>query len=179
MRNILALLLCLIGMSLSAQRNFVHRLTTVETGKGVVRIYQSSTITSRVNGVAMVARADGAPHNVSGNSNTVTHSQDTEPTTNDTTIVTGNKVRVNGFRIQIYSGGNSRQSKQEAQSHGQRSRLYFPELPVYTGFVSPHWMCRVGDFRTREEALEVLTLMRQTGRFAEAVIVKSKVNVYY
>ena len=50
-------------------------------------------------------------------------------------------------------------------------------MSVYAGFQSPHWLCRAGDFRTVEEANEYLHKMRETGRFDEAVIVKSKINV--
>ena len=53
----------------------------------------------------------------------------------------------------------------------------FPDLPVYVSFASPHWLCRAGDFRSMEEASEVLRQIREMGIFREAVIVKSKINV--
>ena len=36
----------------------------------------------------------------------------------------------------------------------------------------------MGDFRTYEEAHEVFQKLKETGRFPEAVIVKSKIIVY-
>ena len=89
----------------------------------------------------------------------------------------GPKTRVNGFRIQVYFGDNSGRAQSEARSAGGRFRNYFPYLPVYVSFVSPHWKCMVGDFRTREEASEVLSQIRAMGIFREAIIVRSKVNV--
>ena len=91
---------------------------------------------------------------------------------------TGQRVRANGYRIQVFSGGNSRAAKTEANMMGQRVKSLFLELPVYTHFISPHWICRVGDFRTYEEAHEVFQKLKETGRFPEAVIVKSKIIVY-
>lgn len=88
------------------------------------------------------------------------------------------RVRVNGFRVQVYYGGNNHQSKLQAQRMAERVKIWFEEQPVYTHFVSPHWMCRVGDFKTREEAMELLKVMRESGRFPMAVVVKSKVNAF-
>jgi hypothetical protein len=62
---------------------------------------------------------------------------------------------------------------------GNRVKSLFMDLSVYTHFSSPHWVCRVGDFRTYEEANEVFRQLKETGRFREAVIVRSKVNVSY
>ncbi len=88
------------------------------------------------------------------------------------------RERVDGFRVQIYYGGNNQKSKLQARRMAERAKIWFEEHKVYTSFASPHWMCRVGDFRTREEAMELLTTMRETGRFPRAVIVKCKVTVY-
>ena len=68
-------------------------------------------------------------------------------------------------------------AKQEARKMAERVKIWFEELPVYTSFSSPHWICRVGDFQTRDEAMEVLQAMRESGRFPKAIIVKSKINI--
>ena len=87
------------------------------------------------------------------------------------------RIRVNGFRVQVYYGGNNQKSKLQARQMAQRVKIWFEDLSVYTTFSSPHWICRVGDFQTREEAMEVLTAMRESGRFPRAIIVKSKINI--
>ena len=80
--------------------------------------------------------------------------------------------------ILMYLGGNSRQSKNEATQMGARVKGIYGNVNVYTHFVSPHWICRVGDFKTYEEANEILRHLKETGRFNEATIVKSKIYTY-
>ena len=45
-------------------------------------------------------------------------------------------------------------------------------------FYSPRWICRMGNYRTYEEAHDVLTKVKQLG-YPSAVIVKGKITVYY
>ena len=88
------------------------------------------------------------------------------------------RIRIDGYRVQIYSGGNTRQAKSEAQQMARRAEIWFADQHnVYTHFASPHWVCRVGDFKSRYEAQQLLTEMRQSKRFPGAVIVKSKINI--
>lgn len=87
------------------------------------------------------------------------------------------RIRVNGYRVQVYYGGNDQKSKLQAKNMAERVKIWFEDLPVYTGFSSPHWICRVGDFQTREQAMEVLQTMKESRRFPEAIIVKSKINI--
>ena len=94
----------------------------------------------------------------------------------DSSLLT--KVRVNGFRVQLYSGGNSRQDKMRAQSMAQTAKALFVQSSVYTQFISPHWVCRMGDFKTHEAALMQLREVRATGCFPEAVVVRCKVNAW-
>ena len=94
----------------------------------------------------------------------------------DSSLLT--KVRINGFRVQLYSGGNSRMDKMRAQSMAQTAKGMFSQSSVYTQFISPHWVCRMGDFRTHEEALTMLREVRAAGGFPEAVIVRCKVNAW-
>ena len=103
---------------------------------------------------------------------------DTVALTQDSVATTSSKrIRVNGYRIQVYYGGNNKQAKQEAYNMAGRVKIWFEDLRVYTSFSSPHWICRAGDFQTREEAMEVLQAMRESGRFPRAIIVKSKVFI--
>lgn len=88
------------------------------------------------------------------------------------------KVRLNGFRVQLYSGGNSRNDKLKAIDMAHTAKMYFEDTAVYTQFISPHWICRLGDFLTHEEAREMLHEVRETDKFPEAVIVKCKVNAW-
>lgn len=86
-------------------------------------------------------------------------------------------IRTSGYRIQAYAGNNTRQAKNEAYGVGARIKDYFPELSVYTSFNPPRWLCRVGDFRSIEEADAMMRKMKATGAFREVSIVKDQINI--
>lgn len=91
--------------------------------------------------------------------------------------ITGRAVKRSGFRIQIYSGPATRDSKNKATAAAARVRELFPHLSAYPIFVSPRWLCVVGDFLTREEAAEARKELLETGSFTECSIVRSQVLV--
>ena len=178
MRKLLLTILLFAGaVHIGAQTPFTEQLQKTVPGKGTVVLYQSQAITDLVNGVDASAPAGKVVHETGTTTGTA------KPQDVLTDLPSGNasavKVRMNGYRIQVYSGGNSRQAKNEATMMGNRVKSLFMDLSVYTHFSSPHWICRVGDFRTYEEANEVFRQLKETGRFREAVIVRSKVNVSY
>lgn len=168
----LALLLLLLPFHLcmTAQTKFTDRLQQGIPGQGKVTIFQSKAIEDLVNN--MMASSSTKPGEViqPGTENEVVQipSADQRP-----------KVQMNGYRIQVYSGGNSREAKNEATVIGRRVRSMFNTLSVYTFFSSPHWTCRVGDFKTYEEANEVFRQLKENGNFQEAVIVRSKILTAY
>lgn len=86
-------------------------------------------------------------------------------------------IKSPGFRIQVYAGNNSRDARNEANGVASRVRGYFPELKVYTSFTSPRWLCRVGDFRSIEEADAMMRKLKSTGVFREVAIVKEQINI--
>lgn len=90
-----------------------------------------------------------------------------------------NRTRYNasGYRIQVYTGGNKRTDKTQAQKIQQRFRTAFPELATYVHFVSPHWVCRVGDFPKREQAQKYVKKIRAKKICTEVRIVKSNIFV--
>lgn len=93
--------------------------------------------------------------------------------------VTGEKkvLKTVGYRVQVYAGNNSRKAKEEAVDKGEQVKVYFPELPVYTHFSSPRWLCRVGDFKSIEEADAIMRKLKATGVFKEVSIVKEVINI--
>ena len=60
---------------------------------------------------------------------------------------------------------------------GARVKQLFPELPVYTTFNPPRWLCRAGDFSTIEEADAVMRQMRAVGDFKAVSIVREQINI--
>lgn len=93
--------------------------------------------------------------------------------------VTGEQkvIKTSGFRIQAYAGNNTRQAKNDAYHVASQIKEYFPELTVYTSFNPPRWLCRVGDFRSIEEADATMHKMKATGVFKEVSIVKDQINI--
>ncbi len=86
-------------------------------------------------------------------------------------------VTKDGFRIQIFTGGNSRQDKEQALMLQHRSQGLFPDVKVYCNFISPRWVVRIGDFATREEAMTRLVEVRETGISKEVRLVRCKVQI--
>lgn len=86
-------------------------------------------------------------------------------------------IRTTGYRVQTYAGNNTRQAKSEAYNVASRIKEYFPELVVYTSFNPPRWLCRVGDFRSIEEADAMMRKLKATGIFKEVSIVKDQINI--
>lgn len=86
--------------------------------------------------------------------------------------------KVNGYRVQVFAGGNSREDKNKAQQTGNALKQYFPSQPVYVHFYSPRWICRMGNYRTYEEANAILQQVRKMG-YSQACIVSGKITVAY
>ena len=80
-------------------------------------------------------------------------------------------LKARGFRIQVYAGNNSRVARNEAQRIADKVKETFPEMPVYTYFQPPRWLCRVGDFKSIEEAHVAMRKLKGSGEFKEAAIV--------
>ena len=87
-----------------------------------------------------------------------------------------NGYKVDGFRVQAFAGGNQRKDRQKAEQIGNTIKAQYPRLPVYVHFYSPRWVCRVGNYRTYEEANEMLQNIRRLG-ITGASIVKGKITV--
>lgn len=89
------------------------------------------------------------------------------------------QIKTYGYRVQVYAGGNSRTAKEEAERIASQVKAQFPELSVYKSFVPPRWLCRVGDFRSIEEADAMMRKLKATGAFKEVSIVRDQVTITY
>ncbi len=148
-RIIFFILACLPLLSIQAQ-DILKDLATQRPGEGVVHIHQDASIANLVGKPAEVNAANGERKT----------------------------IRTAGYRVQVYAGNNSRKAREEASEKGEKIKEYFPELPVYTYFTSPRWLCRVGDFKSIEEADAAMRNIRTTGIFKEASIVKEIINIH-
>ena len=149
MRYFLLLIGLCLGLSASAQTNIVENLKTNRVGQGTVMIYQDDKISALL-GAAYVKSED-----------------ETEPKV----------LKARGYRVQVYAGNNSRIARQEANDVAEQIRMEFPELPVYAFFQPPRWLCRVGDYRSIEEADASMRRLKATGKFKEVSIVREQINI--
>lgn len=84
-----------------------------------------------------------------------------------------------GYRIQVYADKNQRTAKSEAMSRERALQMRFPDLGCYVTYNAPTWRLRVGDFATREEAVEIMQqLKKEFPSYArEMIVVKDRINV--
>lgn len=169
----------ILALPLSAQ-NFTDKLEQVEEGKGRVVIHQDPAIERLVNGSSEV-RIEKSDSRTVQSSRLKKEDPDSNRSIvkSDTTTpkIYRSKYTTVGYRIQVFSGGNSRAAREQAMRKGNQVKKYFADIPVYTHFYSPRWTCRIGDFRSYAEASRVLSELKGTGAFGEAVIVKCKIQV--
>lgn len=149
MRLFVFCLFCLLAVGVKAQRTIVESLQENRAGGGVVTIHQDAYITSLL-GVKYVKKT-------SSNSEKV--------------------LKTRGFRVQVYAGNNSRAAREAAMYVAEKVKKEFPDMPVYTYFQPPRWLCRVGDFKSIEEAHVAMRKLKSTGEFKETAIVREQINI--
>lgn len=76
---------------------------------------------------------------------------------------------VSGYRVQIYKGG-----KKEADKIRTNFLRAYPDLDVYLIFQTPDFRVRVGDFRTRSEAIKIEHQIEK--KFPNPIIVDDIIN---
>lgn len=91
----------------------------------------------------------------------------------------GKPAQVEGYRVMVYSGNNSRTAREEANKMAQYMKTNFPGAEVYVVFESPIRSCLYGDYRTREEAEAVMYRLKATRKFKEISVKKCLINLPY
>ena len=199
-RFIIILTLC-VGCILAAdaQSSFTQRLQKSNSGEGKVTVTQDKAIDDLVNGTAEQKAAPQKQSEKKEKPVAVTTQKEQEkqsddktaevktaetqqqaiiPDTTDTRKKVIKGYKVNGYRVQVFAGGNSRNDRIKAERTGSEIKAQFPGVPVYVHFYTPRWICRMGNYRTYEEAHEVLTRVKNLG-YNSAIIVKGKITVSY
>ena len=152
MKRILTLTVCLsIYASFASAQKFMERIEQDVEGQGTVRIHQDPLLTKIVNGEFIPTEAK-------------------EKNDSKSAI----RVKRRGYRIQVFKGGNTRADEAAARKAGEKISKLF-KLSTYTIYNNPEWVCRVGDFKNRDEALEHLNKIKAVSR--SAMIVPSEIYV--
>lgn len=202
----LSFVICHLSFSPIRAQTFTQQLQKNVKGEGVVTVTHDKAIDQLVNGPRQAApaqtrqnvgdkktvvttttpkKAEGKPAAVSHSKDEAKPEQKAVVAVPDTTYIPDgrkkvmtNAVKVNGFRVQAFAGGNQRKDRQQAEQIGNTIKASYPTEPVYVHFYSPRWICRVGNYRTYEEAQQMLMNIRKLG-ISGASIVKGKITVQY
>ena len=187
---------CLGGVQ---AQTFLDRLKKPAKDKAVVTVTQDAAIDKLVNGditakTTVVNKKEHAASTKKESAHAASTKKEsahsasttTTPHASSSTIeepdmsnkVMKNSYKVMGYRVQAFAGGNKRNDRQAAENVGNAIKRRFPEQPIYVHFYSPRWICRVGNFRTYEEAHAMLVEIREMG-YKQASIVKGKISVQY
>jgi hypothetical protein len=186
----LSFVICHLSFSPAGAQTFTQRLQQKTAGEGRVTVTHSQSIDDLVNGT-QAARKDSVKPTTQPIVDTKTAQKPTTAvrdtsyncdTIDPTTVDSRKKVmrgghKVWGYRVQVFAGGNQRKDRQKAERTGSEIKALMPDMPVYVHFYSPRWICRIGNFRTYEEAHSVLTSIKKEG-YTAATIIKEKITVY-
>lgn len=185
-----------ITLSAMAQTPFTQHVRTQRAGEGKVRIIQDSIIEKVVN--QPMTGKTAKPGKTTGKTDKTTtkpkddtathhdnaaakhdHTEHENADDNETNKHVGSAktTTMTAYRIQIFSGSNSHQDKQKAYDLAAKCKEKFPELSVYTKFVSPRWVCRVGDFKNLADAQNYASKIRAAHFTREVRIVKTTIRV--
>ena len=183
-----------------AQSSFTQRLQQSKNGEGKITVTQDKAIDELVNGPVVTAPTR-TKTTTTQQKPTETQQKTTEKSAekkelepkavavehhDTTTVYTPEEmqkkimkgVKVAGYRVQVFAGGNTRNDRVKAERIGSEIKSLFPGVPVYVHFYSPRWICRMGNYRTYEEAHAVLERVKNNG-YQSAIIVKGKITVQY
>ena len=69
------------------------------------------------------------------------------------------RLRVSGYRVQVFSGNSQRASKEEALRKQSLVKGFDSEIEAYISYKSPFWRLCVGDFRSYEEAFLFMKML--------------------
>lgn len=197
MKKLIHIIMLCAGILTSASaQTFTQRIQQKVDGMGTVTIHESDSIDQLVNSatlgntaakqatagnrVTAAAPATANPHATATTTPKPVADDDTEEKDDAPVEITKKMLvggyKVQGYRVQAFAGGNSRKDRQKAERIGNDIKASFPDEPVYVHFYSPRWICRVGNYRTYEEAHQMLVSLRKMG-FTQSTIVKGKITV--
>lgn len=84
------------------------------------------------------------------------------------------QLKATGYRIQIFAGNNTREARAKAQQAEAFIREKYPDLPVYTVFRSPRWLCTAGDFLYYEDAYDMMRKIKNETDYKGAIILRNQ-----
>jgi phytoene/squalene synthetase len=83
------------------------------------------------------------------------------------------KPAIDGYRIQIYSGSNRTTANQVKAAF----MMEFREERAYLSYKQPYFKVRVGNYRTKVEALKLFTELKNHEKFKAVLIVNDEIDL--
>ena len=201
MKKLITILLILCAASTASAQNFLDELQKKQQGQGTVTVTESKEISDLVNGTAALAAkkleeekaaaaaaaaakekeeaARLAAEKEREKARLQKEKEESEleiPVIDTRKKVMKNSYKVDGYRVQVFSGGNTRSDRMKAEQIRDKLKAAFPDQPIYTHFYSPRWICRMGNYRTFNEANSYCKKVKAMG-YKQACVVKGKITV--
>lgn len=191
MSKLLSIIILCVGVYIHANaQSYTERVQQKQQGKGTVTIHQSKEIDDLVNDPTATGVQTGNQKPQTSSQAPAANNQQPQannqqpqvssltPDANGQEPTTTATRKVTGYRVQAFAGGNSRKDRQTAEQISHNIKSQFPNISVYVHFYSPRWICRVGNFRTYEEAHQMMVRLQNMG-YKQATVVKGKITVAY
>ena len=184
MKKLITILLILCAASTASAQNFLDELQKKQQGQGTVTVTESKEISDLVNGTAALAAKKLAAEKEREKARLLAEKEKKEKEESELEIpvidtrkkVMKNSYKVDGYRVQVFSGGNTRSDRMKAEQIRDKLKAAFPDQPIYTHFYSPRWICRMGNYRTFNEANSYCKKVKAMG-YKQACVVKGKITV--
>ena len=88
-------------------------------------------------------------------------------------VASNAKRAIQGYRVRIFFD-NKQTARNDSEATLKRFRSLYPEIVAYRIYANPYFKVTVGDFRTKSEAMELLTRIK--GSFPSAFVVKENIE---
>jgi hypothetical protein len=171
------------GSNLYAQKNIVTIITDLETskvGQGKVRIYEDEAISGLIGSKTL--EDERVQFGITAPAKEQYVTTDSAPIqTNSSGSVVAYKEAI-GYKIQVYSGNEQRNSKIEGESRRNLIHSAYPDMELNLIYITPVWRLMAGNFKSYEEAFQALTDMKKTfpnlGKEMQIKKAKIKLPIY-
>ena len=88
-------------------------------------------------------------------------------------IASNSRRTLTGYRVRIFFD-NKQSARTESEKTLKQFRSLYPEVAAYHIYANPYFKVTVGDFRTKSEAMALLTRIK--GAFPSAFVVKENIE---
>ena len=88
-------------------------------------------------------------------------------------VLSNNKRTINGYRVRIFFD-NKQTARVESEETLKRFEAAYHDVKAYRTYANPYFKVTVGDFRTKSEAMELLSRIKR--EFPSAFVVKEYIE---